>query len=388
MTVGAPPRLGHRTWLAVGAVALTATVGVLPGFAVGALAAFVEPDLRVSRPALGLAMSVFYAATALGSPVAKRIAARLPAAWVLAAAALTASATMLAVSQVDGEGLLIAVLAVGGFANGLVQPVAGRLIAVKVHGGRRSLAAGLVGAALGAGPLIAGLLVALVAVPHGWRAAMIAGAVVALLPLTLLRHVRGVGAAVPGQPKTGRVGGVLVLWGAAAALSAVGNNAVATYFVQLGTHAGMSTSLSGNLLSLSAFLAIAVRLGAGVLTDRAPARLPAVITAMMACGAVGLALIATGTSVGFLAGAVLAFTAGWGWTGLLLAATIRLLPGRTENAGHTVQSGLYTGAAVAPFSFGALSSAYGFGAAALAGAVAGVVAAALLAAGARLAGRG
>ncbi|MFG3439210.1 hypothetical protein ACGF0J_18355 [Nonomuraea sp. NPDC047897] len=106
---------------------------------------------------------------------------------------------------------------------------------------------------------------------------------------------------------------------------------------------------------------------------------------MMLLGALGLPLIATGTPAGFVAGAVLAFSAGWGWTGLLLATTLRLVPGQAEQAGHTVQVGVYAGATVAPFAFGALSSAAGFTWAALAAAAAGLAGAVSITAGARLA---
>lgn len=157
---------------------------------------------------------------------------------------------------------------------------------------------------------------------------------------------------------------------------------MASYFVALGTQSGLATEVTGNLLSLSALIAIAVRLAAGALTDRAPGRNPAVITAMMLIGALGLALIAIGTPVTFLLGAVLAFSAGWGWTGLLLATTLRLVPGRAENAGHTVQVGIYAGATVAPFAFGALSSALSFAAAALIAAVAACAGTASITAGA------
>jgi hypothetical protein len=59
-------------------------------------------------------MSAFYAATALGSPVTKHLAAHLPAPVVLAVAALVASTTMLVASQATGVATPLAVLAVGG----------------------------------------------------------------------------------------------------------------------------------------------------------------------------------------------------------------------------------------------------------------------------------
>ncbi|MER7617819.1 MFS transporter [Nonomuraea wenchangensis] len=389
VTRGLPTRSPVRHWPGIVATALTATVAGMPGFTVGALAPTIGADLHLSRSAVGLAMSLFYAATAFGSPVAKRLAARLPVPTVLAVAALVASAVMLVASRATGPGLLTAALLVGGLSNALVQPVASRLIAARVPEHRRSLAAGMIGAALGAAALVPGLLVALVLPAYGWRTALLVAGVAALVPAALAPLARAPGGPLPVRPKEARgerrtVGRVLVLWALAAALSATGNNAVATYFVELGTHTGLGTTVTGNLLSLSALFAIAVRIIAGALTDRAPRRNAAVIVAMMLTGGLGLALIAIGTATTFVLGAILAFSAGWGWTGLLLATTLRLVPGRTEDAGHTVQIGVYAGATVAPFAFGALSSALGFPATALLAAVAAVAAAAAMTAGALL----
>jgi predicted MFS family arabinose efflux permease len=384
-----PTRSPARHWPGIVAAALTATAAGTPGFTVGALAPSIEADLHTSRSGVGLAMSVFYAATAFGSPVAKRVAARLPIPTVLTVAALIASAVMLVASRATGLGMLTATLLVGGLSNALVQPAAGRLIAARVPEHRRSLAAGMIGAALGAGTLVPGLLVALVLPAYGWRTALLVAGIAALVPAALAPLARAPGGPPPvrreeaGDPQR-TVGRVLVLWALAAALSATGNNAVATYFVELGTHSGLGTAVTGNLLSLSALLAIAVRITAGALTDRAPHRNPTVIVTMMLTGGLGLALIAIGTSMTFVLGAILAFSAGWGWTGLLLATTLRLVPSRTEDAGHTVQVGVYSGATIAPFAFGALSSALGFPVTALVAAVAAVAAGAAMTAGALL----
>ncbi|MEV5705245.1 MFS transporter [Actinoallomurus sp. NPDC052274] len=391
LTCGLPIRTPVRHWPAVVAAALATTVTVMPGFAVGALAPAIEADLHVSRTAVGLVISAFYAATAVGSPITKRVAARLPAPAVFAVAAVIACAVMLAVSQADDLATMTTVLVVGGLSNGLVQPAAGRLIAARVPEHRRALAAGAVGAALGAATLVPGLLVALVLPGYGWRTAMLIAGLIALVPvvLTPLTGVpRGAGPAHAGQVATRRgINGVLVLWALAAALSATGNNAVATYFIQLGTRSGLPATVAGDLLSLSALLAVAVRLGAGALTDRAPRRNSAVITTMMLTGGLGLVLIAIGTPVTFVFGSVLAFSAGWGWTGLLLATTLRLVARKAENAGHTVQIGIYTGATVAPYAFAGLAGAYGFTGAALIAAIAAFAGAAAMTAGALLARR-
>ncbi|MEV0046774.1 MFS transporter [Nocardia rhamnosiphila] len=193
-----------------------------------------------------------------------------------------------------------------------------------------------------------------------------------------------VSAGGPAAPTPSTVRRVLPLCAIAAALSATGNNAVASYFVELGHHAGLASAVAANLLSVSAVIAVGVRIVVGLVTDRTPRRNPTIVAAMMFTGAAGLALIATGTPTGFLIGAILAFAAGWGWTGLLLATTLRLVPDRAEQAGHTVQVGIYTGAAIAPFTFSTLSTTFGFDTAALIAATAGLAATALLATGAKL----
>jgi predicted MFS family arabinose efflux permease len=389
---GLPPKSRIRYWPGVVAAALTATVAVMPGFTVGALAPAIGADLHVSPTAIGLVISAFYAATALGSPITKRAAARLPPWGVFVVAAVAACAVMLTLSRATGLVTMTVAMVTGGLSNGLVQPAAGRLIAVRVPIRRRSLAAGAVGAALGAGTLLPGLLVALVLPAYGWRTAMLTAGLIALVPVTLTpfaRGLRGPSSPARDEPPTDarRTNGVLVLWALAAALSATGNNAVATYFVQLGTHTGLAATMTGNLLSLNALLAIAVRLTVGALTDRVPHRNPAVIVAMMFVGGLGLALIAIGTTATFVLGAVLAFTAGWGWTGLLLATTLRLVGRKTENAGHTVQIGVFTGATIAPYTFAALSGSLGFSGAALIAATAAFAAATAMSAGTLLSRR-
>ncbi|MEU5877781.1 hypothetical protein [Spirillospora sp. NPDC047279] len=122
---------------------------------------------------------------------------------------------------------------------------------------------------------------------------------------------------------------------------------------------------------------------AGALTDRAPRHNPAVIAVMRLAGAARLALVAAGSPGEVPARRDPGVLRRVG-TGLLLATAIRLLPGRAEDAGHTVQVGVHAGATVAPFGFSALASGLGFAGAALTAAGAALAAALLLAWGARL----
>ncbi|WP_147404298.1 MFS transporter [Nocardia panacis] len=387
------PARPRSHWSATTALALTSTVAIVPIFALGAMATRIQPDLGLTRTDIGLAISAFYATAALGSPLAKRIAARLPPPAVLAVSAISAAAAAAVIATAHTFATLLAALVIAGFTNGLIQPVAGRVLIARVPVRRHSLVAGIVGSALGAAAFIPGVLVTYVVDPYGWRPAMAALSLLALTaaclaPLAGTNVLHGnnfptpIAAPPRAVPETA-VRRVLALWAAAAALSAIGSNAIAAYFIQIGHHTGLSTGLAGKLLSACAVAAIATRILLGVVTDRAPHRNAIVVACLMGAGACGLVLIATGGTIGFIVGAVLAFSIGSGWTALLVVTTLALVPGRAEQAGAVVQMGLFSGFAAGPFTYGALSATLGFDTAAALAAAAGLLATLLMLLGAR-----
>ncbi|WP_020659672.1 MFS transporter [Amycolatopsis benzoatilytica] len=346
-------------WPGLGAVVLGLVAAMTPVFTVASLATPVEHELHLSGVGFGLLLSGFYALTALGSPVARRVAGRFPVPiLLLTMCAVSVVALVLATRGVVG--LAIALL-LAGAGNTLTQPAAARYIAARIPDHRLSVATGLTGAALGAAPLLPGLLAGLVAEPYGWRAALIVAIVVPVAAAAVSPLAKaGIAAPVAAEAAAPRkVGRGLVWWTVGAALATIGSNAVASFFVQLGTTAHLSPALAGTMLSVSSALAIAVRVAAGIRADRAPRRNPRAVAVMMASGALGLVLISLGHPVTFVLGAALAVAGGWGWTGLLLTAVMRVLPGQAARAGATVQLGLFGGAAVAPLAFGALSAAVG-----------------------------
>ncbi|MFJ5678463.1 CynX/NimT family MFS transporter [Streptomyces sp. NPDC093097] len=358
-------------WGRLIATVVVTIAAVTPGLMAPALAAPVQRSLHLSGTAFGAAVTCFFAFTAVGSSAARRIVPRVPVRAVLGAGALVAAAVLAGLAMAGQLWQLCLLLAVAGLGNAFTQPVAARVIAADIAPRRHSFAGGLFGASLGAGPFLPGLLVALIAAPYGWRPALWTAAGLALLTLivaALARPARS-GAAAPETRRTpaaptGRadapsprtVGRVVSAWTAAAALGSVGTNVGAAYFIQIGTSSGFVAGTAGTLQMLASVLGIAVRLGAGVLADRAPHRIPWTVALMMLTGTAGLATIVAGTPVSFLIGALLAVAGGWGWTGLLLAATMRLLPGESARAGAAMQGGLFAGAAVGPLSFGALSA--------------------------------
>ncbi|QHC24743.1 MFS transporter [Streptomyces sp. GS7] len=373
-TPPAPDPAGRSHWGRLVATVLVSVAAVTPGLMAPALAAPVQQALHLSGTAFGAAVTCFFACTALGSFAARRIVPRLPVRAVLGAVGLLAAAVLAGLALAGHLWQLCLLLALAGLGNAFTQPVAARVIAADIAPGRHSFAGGLFGASLGAGPFLPGLLVTLVAAPYGWRPALWTAAGIALTSLAAAALARRPAADSPsaaassgaGQaPRTAAVhsprttGRVVAAWSVAAALATIGSNVGSAYFIQIGTASGFSAGTAGTLQMLASVLGIAVRLGSGRQADRAPHRIPRTVAAMMLTGTAGLALITAGTPVTFLAGALLAVAGGWGWTGLLLAATMRLLPGESARAGAAMQGGLFAGAAIGPLSFGALSGQFG-----------------------------
>ncbi|GIG68123.1 MFS transporter [Phytomonospora endophytica] len=375
----------RRLLIAVGVTVAAMT----PVFMTSAQSAAIESRLHLSAGLFGLALACFFGATAIASPVARRLAVRLPVPAALASVSALSAACLIGLARCDSGWQLMALLAVAGCGNSLTQPVAARIIGSDIAAGRLSLAAGLVGAALGAAPFMPGLLVSTVGVPYGSRAAYtVAAALVAATTLLAFATRRSTTTVIhdPGSPRAGAAPAkpvpgashAAMAWTVAAAIGSIGSSVCANFFVQIGTVSGLSTTLAGTLLTVASVLAVAVRIGSGALADRSPARNPLAVAAMMVTGAAGLAVITFDTPLAFGVGALLAVAGGWGWTGLLLASTMRILPGQGARAGAIMQAGLFTGTAVAPPTFGFVSAQIGVPATVGVAAVASLAAAALV----------
>ncbi len=84
---------------------------------------------------------------------------------------------------------------------------------------------------------------------------------------------------------------------------------------------------------------------------------------LLLIGAAGFALLAVGRPAAFVAGALVAFSFGWGWPGLFNLAVVDLHREAPGAATGISQTGIYVGAAAGPALYGLLSSEIGYPAA-------------------------
>jgi predicted MFS family arabinose efflux permease len=147
---------------------------------------------------------------------------------------------------------------------------------------------------------------------------------------------------------------------------------------------GIAPGPAGLSLTLGSAVCCAARVAGGWQADRRPGKQVGVIAALLASGAVGLALIAVPGTVALVAGVVLGFGLGWSWPGLMNFAVVRLHPQAPAAATSITQTGVYAGGCVGPLALGAVATAASYQTMWIVAAVAMVGAAVLMLVGSRM----
>lgn|SRR5215207_933528 len=350
----AGPRSARASVRAMAGASAATVAAVLPVFLLGGQSVLVERDLGFDAAGLGIAVSAYFTVSAVASVPTGRLVERFGPTRTTRAGILLASACLLGIAGLAGSySTLIAFLLVGGVANGLAQLGSNLSLARHVPKARQGLAFGVKQAAVPAATLLAGVAVPVLGLTVGWRWSFaLAGALVLLALLLTPRNGHGGGRAA-GRDRD-RATAALVVVAVAAALAAGTANALGAFLVGAAVDRGISPGLAGLTLSLGSAVGVAVRLLGGWLADRREGGHIAVVSAMLASGAVGLALLAAPSSWALVAGTVLAFGLGWSWPGVLTFAVVRLNPTAPAAATGITQAGVYAGGGLGPLAFGSL----------------------------------
>lgn len=361
------------------AVSVT-VVGVLPGFLVGALAVQVRADLGVGPAAIGFASATLFGVTGLLARPVGLLVQRFGARRGLVAAAVVSAVSLAGVALAPSYPAMIAALVVGGVGNALAQPAANLSISRAIGPGRLGLAFGVKQSSIPAATLLGGLAVPGIALVVGWRWAFAAGALVAVVfalsaarlrPGDVARALGVAASADRGLPRAG-----LVLLTVGGGLAAAAATSLGVFLVDSGVRAGLAPATAGLLAAACSGLGLLGRVGLGWAADRHPGRSTYVLIAnLLGAGSLGYLLLATGARPAFVAGAVVAYGAGWTWPGLFHFAIVREHRLAAASATGFVQTGLSLGAAGGPLLFGVVVQATSYATAWTGTAVLSVVAA-------------
>jgi cyanate permease len=258
---------------------------------------------------------------------------------------------------------LTALLAIGGVANGAIQPAANGYLAQTVAHQRQGLAFGAKQAAIPAATLLAGLAVPVASGAVGWRTAFAVAAALAMLAAVTVPGVgqRRCTTAEPDVRRTPRFSrGPLVTLALAIGLGSAAGNALGAFFVPAAVHEGVPAATAGLVAAVSSLASLLMRLTIGHRADRRSSGHLRSVATLCAVGSVGVLLIALGRPVLLVPGAVIAWAAGWGWAGLFNFAVAASHPAAPARATGLTQLGASTGAAAGPLAFGIMVGHIGY----------------------------
>ena len=354
----------------------------LPLFLTGTLAVLMREDLGFDEAQLGTSFTLFFLVGAAVSVVGGAVSERLgPRRTMLLGGFGTVVALVAIATVVDSYTGFLACLLLAGLTNGLAQPATNLAIAVGVPPPRHGVAFGLKQSAGPATTLIAGFALPLV-LHVGWRAAFAGSAVLwvlvaLMLPTIPARSVqRCTATRLPRATDVPMPTLVLLAMGAVFAMAAAAS--LSAFLVSAVVVGGMEVGRAGLLFAGGSVASILVRVISGWLADRRDGRHLLIVAVMLLLGGLGYALLAFGsTTIAVVAGTILAFGVGWGWTGLHNFAVVRGNPSAPGVATSVTQTGLLLGGVVGPAVFGLVVVRAGYPAAWLGAAVCALVAALL-----------
>ena len=361
-----PPRSAVRS---ASITALATTTGAMPVFLVGAVAVLLRRDLGLSAGDIGFAVSAFFAGSAVFAAVGGRLVDRLGP-WRVLRMSTAATATLLAAIALLAHGLpaLLVLGFVAGASNGLTQP-AGNAALAGGHYRRPALTFGIKQASIPFATLVAGLSVPTIAVHVGWRGSFLATSLLALGVSLLLPRRRStvhVGAEDAAPAVARPITPSLLILAAAAGLGTACATSLAAYFAEGAADVGLAVGPTGWLIATCGIVGILARVAAGWAGDRTNRSLLIRIAAMLACGALGYGLLSIGAPLAFGVGALLVYSLGWGWSGLLMFSVVRLHPDTPATATGVIGSGAAIGATLGPIATGQTIEATSYGVAWLA----------------------
>jgi len=358
-------------WRGVAPALVATIVAMLPSFLTAALVVQIGDDTGLTLTGLGVFISLFFGMAALVSPAAGRLSERVGWANGLRISTLLSATALGAIGLLGSSVAIIGIsLAIAGVGSSLTQTASNHTIARCVVPRRHGWVLGVKHACVPAAMFLAGLAVPTFALTIGWRWAFAVAAVLALAttvsiprhedPYTLTPPPTTAGRAI-GRPTTPKH--LLVVLAVAVGLGIGALDPLGSFFVSYSVSIGVEEQVAGVLLSIGGLCGIIARLVAGRLIDRMAQADFTVIASMMVAGALGIVILNLGGYPGLLIGALIGFTAGWGWSGIFTFAVVKDNPEAPAAAWGVAQTGKFLGAAVGPLVFGVVADRISFDAA-------------------------
>jgi predicted MFS family arabinose efflux permease len=250
----------------------------------------------------------------------------------------------------------------------MAHPAANLAVARCVPIDRHGLFYGLKHAAVPTSTLLGGLAVPAVALTVGWRWAFFGGALLALATAVavpgreasyVISPAPASGPARPHRPATELR--LLIILSIAVGLGIGGIDALASFIVSYAVDIGIAEGTAGLVLAAGSVTGIIARIVAGWIIDKRRDADLSAVASMLAFGAAGVIVLNLGDTAGLFVGGLIAFAAGWGWSGLFTFAVVKRNPSAPAAATGITQVGKLVGAALGPAAFGWLADNASYG---------------------------
>lgn len=372
-------------------------IGSMPSMLTGALAPELTVALGFSVAGLGTAVAIQNALGAVASAPLGSLVDRLGASRSIHLAMLLTAFVALGIAGFTRNFVvLVVLLTIGGLSKRIMEPASNRLLVTSVGPRRLGLAFGIKQSAPPAAVMLAGLSVPLVAAVWGWRSAFYASGVLAILlalavrnradansapaaaetrpeasgtaPVTIDRdnqaderkgdeQVADPGPqpsrAEPAEVPSRRGGrGALFVLTLAFALANGSSVTVPVFYVSAAVAAGTTQSAAGTMLAAASIASIVARLTLGFIADRLVNSHLIVCAGMLAAGAVGFGLLATGNPTLGTIGVLVALAGSWGFSGVFWFTLVRAHPDAAGSITGKVAPGALVANSVSPLMFG------------------------------------
>ncbi len=331
-------------------------------FAVGALAPLILVDLHLSRARLGVLLSCYYVTAALASPAFGRLTGRIGGPAGLKLVVLLAIGGNVAVSVSAGQGVLVAGLLLAGLAVAAGNPATNLAIAQlpPPHG----VLVGIKQSGVQLAAVVAGSLLPLVARWYGWRAAFAVAAVLGLvvfLSLLRWRPVRTAPVPAANEPlAAGPMPGVGLL-AAYAFCMGIGTANVGVYLTLFAhERLAFTEQVAGGVVAVVGIAAVMARIGWNVLVERGTGRFTdqrSVLVVIALIATAGTATIVGSAhwspSLVWVAAGLIGVSAA-AWNGVVMLGLVRgsTAPRMLGKASGRVQGAFFAGLATGPAVFG------------------------------------
>jgi len=358
---------GHSQVGVVTSVVVLTVAAHVPLFLVIALSSRITRHHGLTETAFGLAFSIYFLASAAFSPAAGRI---VESRGLYVSFGTSAAVAVISLIGLASGAYSVVVFMVSfvfaGFGATVVQSASAGALVLHAHSGNQGLAFGIKQAAIPLTAMISGAAVPVLLPLTTWPVLLVLAAGCCGLAFVAARVFQS--AQAPPQPFRGgselppledRM--VLAALTTGAMFSAIPASAGVSFLVLSAEANGVSMNSAALVLSAASLGGIIVRVILGLVADRSQSVGISSVASCVLIGGIGFASLAFASDLGsIVASAVVALSAGWGWSGLFALAVVKRYSAFASRVTGITQAGMYLGGVVGPVVFGLVVSRWGY----------------------------